>query len=33
MNALFAEVAGTGCTGLEKHGNRFGGPVFPGFLG
>ncbi len=33
INALFAEVAGAWCTGLEKHRNRFGGPVFPGFLG
>ena len=33
INALFAEVAGAWCSGLEKHRNRFDGPVFPGFLG
>ncbi len=33
INSLFAEVAGAWCSGLEKHRNRFDGPVFPGFLG
>jgi formate C-acetyltransferase len=33
INALFAEVAGGWCSGIEGHRNYFDGPVFPGFLG
>jgi formate C-acetyltransferase len=33
INELFAEVAGAWCSSLEGYTNRFGGPVFPGFLG
>ena len=33
INELFAEIAGAWCSGIEGHRNRFGGPVFPGFLG
>lgn len=33
INALFEEVAGGWCSAIEGHKNRFGGPVFPGFLG
>ncbi len=33
INDLFAEVTGTWCSALEKHRNRFDGPVLPGFLG
>ncbi|MBI3920115.1 MAG: hypothetical protein HY318_01760 [Armatimonadetes bacterium] len=33
VNDLFAEVAGGWCSAIEGHSNRFGGPVFPGFLG
>ncbi|MBI3911671.1 MAG: hypothetical protein HY320_12170 [Armatimonadetes bacterium] len=33
INQLFSDVAGGWCSAIEGHKNRFGGPVFPGFLG
>ncbi|MFQ6096632.1 MAG: pyruvate formate lyase family protein [Armatimonadota bacterium] len=33
VNDLFAAVAGAWCSAIEGHSNRFGGPIFPGFLG
>jgi formate C-acetyltransferase len=33
VNDLFAEIAGSWCSAIERHKNYYGGPVFPGFLG